>query len=81
MSATRLKPDGKPMRALRGLGRATGPLDDWEVWVLLGSQGEWAPCSHALGRLVALGLAERSGKRGNYRWVITTAGREALRDG
>ena len=80
-AAYRLKPDGKPMRALRALAETTSthPMTEHGVRVRATRNPDtirewWGP----LATLVSRGLAERSGVAGEYVWHITQEGRDLL---
>lgn len=65
------------MRALRVLAGAGIPLTEFGVWVRTGmGERAWHP---ALADLCRRGLAECTGRRGDYRWVITDAGLDLIR--
>lgn len=74
-----LRPDGKPMRALRVLAMACEPLHEDDVWRQARRPFDMSMWHAPLRTLVERGLAERTGRRGGYRYSITDAGREALR--
>jgi len=74
-----LAANGKAMRALRVLAEATEPFCEEDVWRKARRNGmDTAPWHGALRKLTTRGLAERHGKPGGYRYVITDAGREML---
>jgi hypothetical protein len=81
MGAGSLKPDGKPMRALRVLRdtKPARPMSECAVYHRAKhSEMDCGLWHGALATLVARGLAQRGGRPGGYEWWITDAGRELL---
>ena len=75
----RLRPDGKPMRALRALADVNEPITEQTVWLRARRDMLDATTFHAaLLDLLVLGYAKRSGRPGGYRYVITDLGRGRL---
>lgn len=78
-----MKPDGKPMRALRALEHTDRhyALSEHEVWVAARRDPHEGSVWHdALARLVRCGYAKRTGPRGSYRWFITASGKRYLKE-
>lgn len=77
-----LRPEGKPMRALRVLATDPphGPSGFYEldVHTRASRRGGTSMWHAALATLVSHGWAERHGKPGGYRWTITDEGRAEL---
>lgn len=81
-STRRLKVDGLPMRCLRALAASPVAMHEEQVFQATRRGVQDVSMRHsALSTLVALGLAERGGVRGGYRWSITAAGREVVEGG
>lgn len=77
-----LRPNGKPMRALRVLAAKSdeaNPLTEGDVWRLCKADDFDCTTWHApLATLVKRGLAKRTGRPGGYQWWITDEGKAAL---
>lgn len=77
-----LKPDGKPMRALRSLHATTpaNPMTEYDVWRMCRRDEHDTSNFHgALATLVEHGLAARCGVRRGYQWYLTDAGQTLLK--
>lgn len=80
MTTSRLKSDGKPMRALRVLASASKPMLEQQVHAEAKVSFTDTTYFHgALRTLVSYGFARVKGPRGGQEYAITNSGRAYLK--